>query len=128
MKWKRVAGYGLALWFVPFAVSFFLFAVRENDRALFESLITVVGVASAVTGGVLYFRDAEKSDMKVGLLLGLIWAAISIIVDLPIFLGIFDMSLRNYTVDIALTYLAFPAITMGIAAAKSARPTSLDSY
>ncbi len=128
MKWKRVAGYGLALWFVPFAVSFFLFSVREGDRALFESLITVVGVASAVTGTVLYFRDVEKSDIKVGLLLGLVWGAISIIIDLPIFLGIFEMSLRNYAVDIALTYLAFPAITMGIAAAKSARPTSLDSY
>ena len=61
MKWKRVAGYGLALWFMPSAVSFFLFAVREGDRALFENFITVVGVASAVTGAVLYFRDAEKS-------------------------------------------------------------------
>ena len=121
MKWKRVAGYGLALWFVPFAVSFFLFPVRESDRALFESLITVVGVASTVTGAVLYFRDVEKSDMKAGLLLGLIWAAISIIIDLPIFLWIFDMPLRNYVVDIALAYLAFPAITTGIAAAKSAR-------
>ena len=122
MKWKRVAGYGLALWFVPFAVSFFLFAVREGDRALFESLITVVGVASAVTGAVLYFRDVEKSDVKVGLLLGLIWAGISIIIDLPIFLWIFDMSLRSYVIDIALTYLAFPVITMGIAAAKPSRP------
>ena len=111
MKCKRVAGYGLALWFVPFAISFFLFPVREGDRALFESLITVVGVASAVTGAVLYFRDVGKSDMKAGLLLGLIWAAI--------FLWIFDMPLRNYVVDIALAYLAFPAITMGIAAAKS---------
>lgn len=119
MKWNRVAGYGLALWFVPFAVSFVLFSIRESDRALFESLITVVGVASAVTGAVLYFRDVEKSDRKAGLLLGLIWAAISIIVDLPIFLWIFDMPLRNYVVDIALSYLAFPAITMGIAAAKS---------
>jgi hypothetical protein len=119
MKWKRVAGYGLALWFVPFAISFFLFPVREGDRALFESLITVVGVASAVTGAVLYFRDVGKSDMKAGLLLGLIWAAISIVIDLPIFLWIFDMPLRNYVVDIALTYLAFPAITTGIAAAKS---------
>jgi hypothetical protein len=122
MKWKRVAGYGLVLWFVPFAVSFFLFAVREGDRALFESLITVVGVASAVTGAVLYFRDVEKSDVKVGLLLGLIWAGISIIIDLPIFLWIFDMPLRSYVADIALTYLAFPVITMGIAAAKPSLP------
>ena len=120
MKWKRVAGYGLVLWVVPFAVSFFLFPVRESDRALFESLITVIGVASAVTGAVLYFRDVEKPDLKAGLLLGLIWAGISIIIDLPIFLWIFDMPLRNYVVDIALTYLAFPAITMGTAAAKSA--------
>jgi hypothetical protein len=63
-----------------------------------------------------------------GLALWFVPFTISIVVDLPIFLGVFGMTLRNYTADIALAYLAFPAITMGIAAAKSPRTTSLDSY
>lgn len=53
-------------------------------------------------------------------MLGLAWAAVSIVIDLPIFLLVFQMSLPDYTADIALTYLAFPAITTGIALAGQA--------
>lgn len=115
MHWKRLAGYGFALWLVPFVLAFFLFGIRESNRALFESLITVVGVWSAVAASVLYFRDAARPGMAVGLQVGFVWAAISIIIDLPLFLGVFHMSPADYAADIALTYLAFPAITLGVA-------------
>jgi hypothetical protein len=118
VNWKRAVGYGVALWLVPFVVSLLLFGIRENNRALFESLITVVGVAGAVTASLLHFRDISKPGMAVGLEVGVAWAAISIIIDLPIFLGLFGMSLPDYAADIALTYLAFPAITLGMALAR----------
>jgi hypothetical protein len=52
----------------------------------FRSLITVVGVASAVTGAVLI--SAMLKIRREGWIDGgIIWAAISIILDLPIFLG-----------------------------------------
>jgi hypothetical protein len=44
-----------------------------------------------------------------------VWAAISILIDLPILLPIFHMPLADYAVDIALTYLAFPLVTLGVA-------------
>lgn len=117
MNWKRVFGYGLALWALPFVISVFLFSVRESNRALFESLITVVGVAVAVAAALFYFRDSRTTDLRQGATLGFAWAAISIAIDLPIFLGVFHMALPDYAADIALTYLAFPAITTGIALA-----------
>lgn len=122
MDWKRVVGYGVALWAVPFALSFVLFGVRENNRALFESLITVAGVAIAVIASLAYFRDNKFPDLRQGLLLGFAWAAISIVIDLPIFLLVFQMTLPEYAVDIALTYLAFPAIAAGIALAQQRAP------
>ena len=120
MNWKRVGGYGLVLWLVPFVLAFLMFGIRENNRALFESLITVIGVAGAVTASVLYFRDALNAGVWAGLQLGFAWAAISIVIDLPIFLGVFRMTLPDYAADIALTYLSFPAITLGIALARQA--------
>jgi hypothetical protein len=42
----------------------------------------------------------------------------SIVIDLPIFLAVFRMTLPDYAADIALTYLAFPAVTTGIALAQ----------
>lgn len=117
MSWKRIAGYGIALWLAPFVVAFVLFGVRESNRALFESLITVIGVACAVAASLLFFRNVREAGLVPGLEVGFAWAAISLVIDLPIFLGVFGMPLPEYAADIALTYLAFPMITTGIAAA-----------
>jgi ABC-type uncharacterized transport system permease subunit len=119
MNWRRVVVYGVVLWLVPFAVAFVLFGVREGNRALFESLITVTGVVTEVVLALLYFRKVERADLAHGLTLGVAWAIISIIIDLPIFLAIFKMALPDYLADIALTYLCMPAITTGIALAKA---------
>jgi hypothetical protein len=115
MNWRRAVGYGILLWFAPFALSFAMFGLREGNRALFESLIVVVGVGAAVAAALLYFRDAARPGASAGLLLGLLWAFVSIAIDLPIFLFIFHMPFVEYAADIALTYLAFPLITLGVA-------------
>lgn len=59
----------------------------------------------------------RRCRLREVLTLGFAWAAISIAIDLPIFLYVFHMALPDYAADIALTYLAFPAITAGIALA-----------
>jgi hypothetical protein len=117
MNWKRIVGYGVVLWLVPFVIATLLFTVREHNRALFESLITVIGVASAVGGSLLFFRKVPNADLGPGLIVGIAWAAISIAIDLPFFLGVFHITPADYAADIALSYLAFPLITTGIAVA-----------
>jgi hypothetical protein len=126
MNWKRVAGYGGMLWLVPFLVALALFDVRQNNRALFESLMTVIGVGCAVTASLHFFRRAGSTGLRAGLEVGLAWAAISVLIDLPIFLRVFGMPLADYAADIALTYLAFPLITAGIAVAMEQAPPRRD--
>ncbi len=118
MNWIRVLIYGVALWLIPFVVAFLLFEVRTVDRALFESLITVTAVVSAVVLTLAFFRGETRTGLTFGLALGFAWAVISIVLDLPIFLLVFQMSLAEYVVDIALTYVSIPAITTGIAVAR----------
>ncbi len=118
MSWKRVALFGFVLWLVPFAASLALFGLRDGNRALFESLITVVGVWSASMAALIYFRSGAESGLGRGLVVGLAWAAISIAIDLPLFLAVFRMALADYVADIAVTYGAFPAITVAVAAAR----------
>jgi ABC-type amino acid transport system permease subunit len=119
MKWWRVLGLGVGLWALPFLASVVLFAVRESNRPLFESMITVVGVILAVVASLYYFRDAKGTDLLSGLVLGTAWLAISVIIDLPIFIFLFAMSPAEYFADIAVSYLSFPAITTGIAMAQA---------
>ena len=125
MNWRRIVAYGVVLWLVPFAVSFVLFAIHDSNRALFESLITVVGVAVAVGAALVFFRSVRDVRPASGIAVGFAWAAISIVIDLPIFLFVFHMPLPDYAADIALTYLCFPLIVGGIAAAMHAGRTEM---
>ena len=115
MNWVRIVLYGVALWLVPFALSFALFGIHDTDRSLFESLITLTGVGLAILAAYFNFRDAPHPTLREGLVVGLVWAGISIAIDLPIFLLGFHLGLLNYLEDIALTYLAFPIIAVGVA-------------
>ena len=86
-------------------------------------LAHVVGVGCAVTASLLFFRQVRKAGLVPGLEVGFAWALISVLIDLPIFLKVFGMPLPEYAADIALTYLAFPLITTGIAIAMDAART-----
>jgi hypothetical protein len=126
VNWKRVLGYGVAVWLVPFAVAFVVFGLRDGNRALFESLITVTAVVSEVALAYYYLRRVPRDDgIGNAIVVGAAWAAISIVIDLPIFLLVFRMPLADYIADIAVSYLAIPAITAGMAAARAtgAAPT-----
>jgi hypothetical protein len=117
MNWARAAGYGLIVWLIPFAVSFAIFGIHESNRPLFESLMTDAAVITEVAAAVLFFRRAPQAGALAGLAVGILWLAISIALDLPVFLGLFRMSPALYVSDIAAGYLAIPAIATGIAIA-----------
>src|SRR4051812_15649727 len=99
MNWLRIVLFGVVLWLIPFAVSFVIFPIHDSDRSLFESLITLVGVTGAVVASYLIFRTARHASLRDGLTVGLAWAAISIVLDLPVFLLVFHMGVLNYAED-----------------------------
>ena len=70
----------------------------------------------------LYFRKVPTPSLREGLLLGLIWMAISVAIDLPLMLSPpKSMPPLEYAADIGLTYLMIPILTLGIAAASRHR-------
>jgi hypothetical protein len=78
----------------------------------------VVVTVATVVCGVLYLRKVRSDYLREGILLGALWFAISVIIDLPLMLsGPIEMSLAEYAADIGLTYLIIPTVTVGIACA-----------
>ena len=70
--------------------------------------------------GLVYLRKLPKVGVKDGLLLGLLWGAMSMAIDLPLFLtGPINMRLVDYLADVGLAYVMIPVITTGLAAAAS---------
>ena len=106
--------YGFLLWLIPFVVAILIFPIRTSSRALFESIMPVVLTACVVLFLNLYFRRLEAGFLKEGTMLGVIWFVISLGLDLLMFMwGPMKMTFAEYMMDIGLTYLIFPIVTIG---------------
>jgi hypothetical protein len=113
-KYLKIVLYGCLLWLVAFLVSVALSPIRETQRALFESIMPVVIALGTVFFSIIYLRKREVDFLQEGILLGVIWFALNIGLDLPLFLrGPMAMPLSEYVKDIGLTYLIIPVITVG---------------
>ena len=116
---RRALLLGLLVWLVPFAVAVCIFPLKENKRVLFESIMPVTLAAIVTASALLYFRKVPSPSLREGLLLGLLWWAISLAIDLPLMLSPpIKMQPLEYAADIGLTYLMIPILTVGIAAAR----------
>jgi hypothetical protein len=119
--WRKITLYGVAVWAVPFVLSLALFTPEGQPRFsedLFESAMAVslAGITSLMSYRL--FKPSVSIGVS-GLTVGLVWLAISVLIDIPtIILGL-GMSPAQYAIDVALSYLLIPAIT--IAVGKTAR-------
>jgi hypothetical protein len=116
-SWKKAILLGLASWLIPFVIGFAAFPLRQPNRPLFESIMAVAVTATAVLLGLSYLRRVERATPREGLLLGLIWFVINVLIDAPLMLfgGPMQMSFAQYMADIGLTYASIPVVTWGLA-------------
>lgn len=113
-SYKLALLYGFLVWLIPFIVGFSIFPLKTSLPALFESIMPVVLTVCGVFFSNLYFRRVKANFLKEGVMLGVFWFAISVGVDLLMFMwGPMKMTFANYMMDIGLTYLIYPAITIG---------------
>lgn len=111
---KKTLLYGFLVWLIPFIVAILLSSVRKHNRPLFESIMPVVITISAVPFLILYFSKLQAHFLKEAVLLGIIWLAISLILDLLLFMeGPMKMPFADYMMDIGLTYIMIPTISIG---------------
>jgi len=109
--------YGLFLWAVVFFTSFIIFPLKISNPIFFETLISIFLVFFTVFVSLLYFAKTELNTVN-AIYAGIIWMAVNIIVDLPLFsYGPMKKTFADYMTDIGLTYLIIPIITIGIALA-----------
>ena len=113
---RKIVFHGVLLWFFTLVISMAFFPLKRSWPVLFDSIMPVALTVVTVLFVNLYFRGGQICSMKEGARVGLVWLAINLLLDLPLFsYGPMRMSLRDYVADIGLTYLIIPAITLGVA-------------
>ena len=108
---------GLLSWLIPFAVSFLFYKPGGElvvPYATFKSTIMLVGV---ITGCYLlfrYFKYVDNDFIRNGLIVGLSWFAINIILDAVILIPIMKTTFANYFMSIGLSYISIPTISIAM--------------
>jgi hypothetical protein len=114
-SFRRALLYGFLVWLIPFVISVCLFGVRKANRPLFESIMEIVLALCAALFLNLYFCRVEGRFLAEGAMLGVLWCAMSILFDLPLFShGPMQMPLASYFADIGVAYLMYPAISIPV--------------
>jgi hypothetical protein len=111
MNYRRALVGALGVWVLTFVVATAIFPLRASQRPLFESIMPVALVAATCIFAYRFARS-EPAFGRQGLLLGIIFLAVSLIIDLFLFSwGPMKMAPAEYVKDIAVTYLIIPIVT-----------------
>jgi hypothetical protein len=119
-KYFKIVLYGFLAWLVPF-VSAFFFYTRDGklniDIFLFKTIMIIVG---SFTGAILlvsYFKKVNENYLTEGVLIGVIWFCINILLDLVVLLPMSKMPIPEYFAQIGLRYLVMPAMSIAVGTA-----------
>ncbi|MEU8080447.1 hypothetical protein AB0B31_33940 [Catellatospora citrea] len=132
MRSSRVLGYGLGVWLGMVGISLILLPAEGKHEALYESIKLTTMVALVLGFAIRYLRKRPMAAAPEGVLVGLVWAAVTTAGDLGLYLGgAFNIGLDVYFTDVASSYSVMPVITglaVGLLAPKPTGILSAEAY
>ncbi len=111
----KIVLFGFLVWLIPFAVSFFIYPIKTPMYSLFESIMSILIAVSAVIFSCLYFRSIETNFVMEGVVTGIVWFVIAVVMDLLMFLPAspMHMGFTDYMMAVGVKYLIILVITIG---------------
>ncbi len=114
-RYLKLLALGFLVWLIPFLIAFLVFPTKNLFAPFFDTIMAVVVAATGMVFTFIGLRGVKSSYLKEGVILGIVFLVVSILIDLPLFsYGPMAMSFANYMMDVGLTYLIYPIITIGV--------------
>jgi hypothetical protein len=109
----KLIGLGFIIWLIPTLATLLVSYLEVLNYYDIVSSVSIAVTVIALT--YLYFGDINENYLKEGIICGVVWLLISIILDIVlIFLGINKVTLMQYLTDITPIYIVIPVITIGL--------------
>ena len=111
----KIVLYGFLVWLIPFAVSFFIYPLKIPMYSLFESIMSVLIAVAAIIFSYLYFKDIKTNFVMEGIITGIVWFIIAIVIDLLMFMPAspMHMNFTDYMMSVGVKYLIIPVVMVG---------------
>ena len=111
----KIVLFGFLVWLIPFTVSFFIYPLKAPMYSLFESIMSVLIAAAAMILSYLYFKDIKTNFVMEGIITGIAWFIIAIVIDLLMFMPVspMHMNFTDYMITVGVKYLIIPVVTIG---------------
>lgn len=116
---KKTLLYGILTWLIPFIIAIPFYS-RDGqpliDIFLLKSIMIIVGSIVGAVFLILYFKKVTENYLREGLIIGLIWLAINLILDFIILIPMAKMDIGTYFAQVGLRYLTIPisSVTIGL--------------
>jgi len=120
-KYLKMCLFGFLTWLIPFVAGFLFYSPQKQllvDALVFKSIMAVVGSITGAILLVLYFKKIATRYLFEGVVVGLVWIGLNLILDIVILVPMSGMTIGNYFSQIGLGYLTIPtmSISMGLVA------------
>lgn len=110
----KIINYGLLVWLIPSLITVILGSFISAMN-IFEIVSAVAIAVTVMVFSYLYLKGITENFIKEGVLIGISWLIINIVLDIIlILLGISQLTLTNYAMYVAPLYIIIPAITIGL--------------
>ena len=112
--------YGFLAWLIPFVTAFFFYSKEGGlviDIFLFKTIMIVVGAIVGAFLLVSYFKRVNANYLYEGIIVGLTWLGINILLDLLVLVPMSEMALPDYFAQIGLRYLVMPVMSIMVGSA-----------
>jgi len=116
-KISRMMFFGFLIWFITFVISFFFYSKDKTlliPLPLFKSLMIVIGSGTGAFFITHYFLSVKKRFFTNGIIIGVTWLLINLLLDMLILIPMGGYTFTNYIFDIGLRYLTIPITTITI--------------
>lgn len=121
-------GFGVMSWVVPFVASLSLYPLKSTNEPLFETIVSILILATAGGLGRLWYRTVPPLHISEGLAVGTTWLLINVVLDQLMLLSIFGpqrMSLGVYATQVGLKYLIIPIVLVALAPRVQLEPAAI---
>ena len=100
------------VWFIPTIITYI--TSFTSGLYLFDVISALSIAITVIVFAYIYFKDIDSHFIKEGIILGVVWLLISIVLDIIlVLLGITKLTITQYAIYVAPIYIIIPVVTIG---------------